>query len=135
LDSDLISLELKPKDNIKTPVTDPATQVEGDLHFPGTGLVEIKKFRAVGGRIDPRADYGIRLHYGILDPDNKANKLRINEEPSSGDDLPHSVFTRRKSHLFDFTANRGKKIFICLRYENSKGKVGPWGQVVSAVIP
>ena len=135
LDSDLISLELKPKDNIKTPVSDPASQVEGDLHFPGIGLVELKNFHAVGGHVDQRADYGIRIHYGILDADNKTNKFRIIDKPDTGDDLPHSVFTRRRSHLFDFTAYRGKEIFICLRYENSKGKVGPFGQMISAVIP
>ncbi|MDR0642051.1 MAG: hypothetical protein LBG07_06300, partial [Treponema sp.] len=58
------------------------------------------------------------------------------EVPLDGDDLPHSVFTRKKKYRFDFLEeDRGKTVYFCLRYENSKGEVGPWGSVIQAIIP
>jgi hypothetical protein len=54
----------------------------------------------------------------------------------SGEELPHSRFTRRKKELFDFPQeDRGKTIYFCVRYENAKGEPGPWGPIFSAVIP
>ncbi|MDR1930756.1 MAG: hypothetical protein LBQ44_09045, partial [Treponema sp.] len=58
--------------------------------------------------------------------------------PRTGDDLPHSVFTRRKKYRFDFDGNSGKTVYFCLRYENDKGGEegeGPYGPILSAVIP
>jgi hypothetical protein len=46
----------------------------------------------------------------------------------TGDDLPHSRFTRRQKELFDFPADdSGKTVYFCVRFENAKGEPGPWG--------
>jgi hypothetical protein len=46
------------------------------------------------------------------------------------------VFTRKPKHEFDFPEeDRGKSVYFCLRYENSKGDPGPWGPLLHAVIP
>jgi hypothetical protein len=48
----------------------------------------------------------------------------------------HSVFTRKKRCRFDFSEDdRGKTVYFCAHYENAKGDVGPWGPIVSALIP
>jgi hypothetical protein len=65
-------------------------------------------------------------------------KSRIAAAPQTGDDLPHSVFTRRKRHRFDFDGNSGKTVYFCLRYENGKGGEegeSPFGPILRAVIP
>jgi hypothetical protein len=75
---------------------------------------------------------------GVLDPAgaSSTDKFRITAPPASGDDLPHSVFTRKTRHRFDYSEeDRGKHVYFCLRYENSKGSAGPWGPILSAVIP
>jgi hypothetical protein len=134
---DRTAMGLHNRDTVKTPVPKPVNQVEADLTFPGIHLVELQKIRPVAGAVpDPRSIYGVRIHYGILDA--AAAKGRIADAPQTGDDLPHSVFTRRKKHRFDFDGNSGKTVYFCLRYENGKGGEkgeGPFGPILSAVIP
>ena len=136
-ESDRVDMKLPQRDNILTNVPQPVTQVEGSLAFRGLGLIEMRDIRPASDKPDARAGYGVRIYYGILGgtPDNDANMLRLNERPKHGSELPHSVFTRKKSHLFDFTKNRGKEVFFCMCYENSKGEAGPWGKVYEAFVP
>jgi len=54
----------------------------------------------------------------------------------TGEDLPHSQFTRRRKILMEFPAeDSGKTVFYSVRFENAKGGKGPWGPVFSAIIP
>jgi hypothetical protein len=45
------------------------------------------------------------------------------------------AFTRRKRERFDFDGESGNTVYFCLRYENSKGEAGPFGPLLSAVVP
>jgi hypothetical protein len=98
----------------------------------------IKKLPSLEGDPD-RADYGVRIFWGVLGESSATDKFRISVPPKSGDDLPHSTFTRRKRYRFDFPEeDRGKTVYFCLRYENSKGGKdgeGPFGPIFSAIIP
>ena len=136
-EKDRVDLKLPQRDTIPTNVPPPTTQVEGTLAFRGVGLVELREIRPASNKPDSRAGYGVRIYYGIMgEPSGEgALKFCINKPPTHGSDLPHSVFTRKKQYLFDFTAERGRKVFFCMRYENSKGEAGPWGQIISAHIP
>jgi hypothetical protein len=118
-----------------TVVPPPSVPVEGDLHFPAAGLVEVKNIRAVTLQVDKKAEYGVRIYYGILGTPDDTDKFRINKPPKTGDDLPHSVFTRQKRYRFDFTGESGRQVFLCMRFENSKGQAGPWGKIIQAYIP
>jgi len=122
-------------DVIPTNVPPPAMPAHGDIHYPAAGLVEIRNIRAVGEHPDTRADYGVRIYYGILGEPSESDRFRVSAEPRNGDDLPHSVFTRQKKHRFDFSGDSGKAVFFCLRPENSKGQPGPWGQILKTYIP
>jgi hypothetical protein len=54
----------------------------------------------------------------------------------TGDELPHSRFTRRRRIVIEFNAaDSGKTVYFSIRFENAKGDKGPWGPVFSAVIP
>jgi len=134
-DADLISLGLKPKDTIHSAVPAPSLPVDGDLHYPGAGLVEIRNIRSVGEHPDARADYGVRIYYGILGEPTDRDKFVISAPPRTGEDLPHSVFTRQKKHRFDFSGCNGREIYFCMRFENSKGQAGPWGAVLRTYVP
>jgi hypothetical protein len=141
-DADFISLGLKPKDTNPTPVPDPSGQAEADVTCLGPHLLKLHIKPLAGTQSDARADYGCRIHYGVL-PHGWAGLGQaagtghyLTAAPSGGEDLPHSRFTRRKKETFVFAAaDSGNRAYFCIRYENGKGRTGPWGPVFSAVIP
>jgi len=132
---DRVEMGVPNRDTIPTTIPPPSIPVTGILGFPSIGLVEMREIRAQGDKSDVRAKHGVRIYYGILGTPSETNKFRIAEQPNTGDDLPHSVFTRRRRHRFDFAGERGKEVFFCMRFENSKGDVGPWGKIISGFIP
>jgi hypothetical protein len=142
-DADFISLELKPRDTIHTPVPPPTTQAEADVSRPGVHLLELHLRPVSGFPPDPhRSDYGYRIYYGVVPPGGAtievatSPKRELMRVPVSGDDLPFSKFTRRKKELMDFAQeDSGKTAYFCIRYENAKGEPGPWGPLFNAVIP
>jgi hypothetical protein len=104
-------------------------------------LLELHLWPVAGSPPDPhRSDYGYRVYYGALPPGGASvevatgTKRELLKAPGSGDDLPHSRFTRRKKELFDFPAeDSGKMVYFCVRYENAKGESGPWGPMFSSI--
>jgi len=128
-------LGLPQRDTIPTSVPVPVTPPTGVLAYPAKGLMEMRDIRPAADKPDARAGYGVRIYYGIVGTPSETNRFRIAERPKTGDDLPHSVFTRRKRQLFDFAGENGREVFFCMRYENSKGQPGPWGDIISAHIP
>ncbi|MDR1289805.1 MAG: hypothetical protein LBK06_01240 [Planctomycetaceae bacterium] len=141
--SDLIALKLKPHSTTKTDIKPPVDMVIGRVVIRGEHLLELHMEPATNTTDDPhRSDYGFRIYWGILTPPGtpseklRQGKREISEVPVSGEDLPHSRFTRRKKELFDFPQeDRGKTVYFCIRYENAKGQPGPWGPIFSAIIP
>ena len=132
--ADRVLLGLPAPDTIPTNVPPPGIPPTGVFAYPAQGLVEIAKITSVAEPADARAKYGVRIYYGVLGEPSDSNPLRIGKRPTNGDALPHSVFTRRKRYRFDFTGEKGKEVFFCLRFENSKGQAGPWGEIMSTFI-
>ena len=132
-DRDLIQITVR--DTTPTNVPPPTAQVDGELMFPGVALVMVQNIRSAGAKATDKSKHGVRIHYGIVGTPDETDRFRLTNRPTTGADLPHSVFTRRKSHRFDFSGNSGREVFICMRYENSKGETGPWGVMLSAFIP
>jgi len=125
---DLVSLGLKPKVTISTPVLDPTGQAEVTITYPGRGQLALRISHVAGTQRDARAYYGYRIYYSIYDSNETL--------PESGVDLRKSKFTRRKTDLFTFLpVDSGKTACFCVRYENSKGAAGPWGPMAMAIIP
>jgi hypothetical protein len=77
----------------------------------------------------------VSIHFGVLDPEDPDGLYHIAEPPKTGDDLPHAVFTRRKKRLFHLDGESGNTVYFCPRYENEKGEPGPYGPILSAIIP
>jgi hypothetical protein len=137
---DLKNMGIPPIDPTRTPVPPPEAQPEADLTFPGIHTVELRNIRTVAGTGggDPRSDWGVRIHYGILDPANPTGRHRIPAPPLTGEDLPHSTFTHKRKHRFDFDGDSGRTVYFSLKYENAKGGEkgeGPYGPILSATIP
>jgi hypothetical protein len=130
------------RDKTPTSIPDPTGQAEADVTFPGPHLIELQKIRKLsGGADDSRSDYGVRIYYGLMPPGGASVEQATGKDrllmkvPTSGTELPHSIFTREKKSLFDFDGFSGMTAFFCLRYENSKGKAGPWGPFLQGIIP
>ena len=138
----LVSLGLRPRDRVYTPVPNPTSQAEGDITYPGPHLLRLHLKPIAGTLEDPRADHGFRVYFGILPPGGAAIEEAagpgryLMRPPATGGELPHSQFSRRRKVLMEFPAeDSGKTAYFSVRYENSKGGKGPWGPVFSAIIP
>jgi hypothetical protein len=142
-DTNLISLGLKPHDAKPTPIPPPVDQTEADISYPAAHTLELHLRPVDVASPDPhRSDYGFRVYFGILPPGGASveaatsSKRELMKPPTTGEELPHSHFTRRKRERMDFSQEEsGKTIYFCVRYENAKGEPGPWGPIFSAVIP
>jgi hypothetical protein len=130
--ADIAALGLDiPEDRSDIPA--PESEPEADFGFPDYHLIDVLNIRRRGPpKGDPRSEWGVRIHIGILDG---TGPWRITAPPVTGSDLPWSKFTRRRRERFDFDGNSGKTVYICLCYENGKGNAGPFGPIISAVIP
>jgi hypothetical protein len=115
-------------DRTRTTVGDPVGMVTATFKYPNECAVEMLLAHMPGSPFDPRANYGQKIRHAVIPygapiPDNVSQ-------------LTESRFTRRKKELFTFAKeDRGKTACFCIRYENSKGKAGQWGPIISAVIP
>ena len=127
-DADLLSLGLRPKDSEPTPVSDPTGQAVASIAFPGRTQLMVQILPVEGTQHDARANYGCRIYHGVY--------AATDNPPENGTDLRESLFTRKKKELFTFRpSDTGKTAYFSIRYENSKGKAGPWGPMASAIIP
>jgi hypothetical protein len=139
----IISLGLKPHDTTHTKKPVPTGFVELTVTYPGPHTVLVHAAPAAGSPPDLEgANYGVRLYWGVMPPggasvDVALGPLReLTRPPVNGDELPHSVFFRRKKKKMDFLQeDSGKTAYLCARYENSKGEAGGWGVMISVVIP
>jgi hypothetical protein len=131
------------RDRHPTPAPRPQAVPEADVVYPGRHLLELAGIRpiAAGGALtaeEERALYGVRIFWGFMGEPTDRDRFRLAEPPVTGKDLPHSVFTRRRKHRFDFDGDSGRTVWFCLRYENKKGGEdgeGPFGPLFSAVVP
>jgi hypothetical protein len=139
-DAQRIEIGCPVHDTHPTPVPRPIDWAEASVVLPGPHTVElwIKKLFSLAADPD-RPNYGVRIYYGILGDPTAGDRFRLAKPPLSGEELPHSVFTKRRKYRFDFAeVDRCQSVYFCLRYENSKGGdegEGPWGPIFSAIIP
>jgi hypothetical protein len=124
----LILLGLKPKDTTPTPVADPTGFATATVRYLQKGTLELHIRHLESTPMNAKANYGYRVYYGVYAAGETL--------PEMGKDLRESRFTRQKKMLFTFEPeDSGKTAYFCIRYENSKGKAGQWGQLFSAIIP
>ena len=127
-DKDYIGFGLKIPDSEPTPVAAPLGSAEADIMYLGGQQLELHFKHTDGTPVDHRAEHGIKIYFDVFD----ANDSR----PLSGKELKRAQFTRHKKFVIRFEPEDiGKRVYFCLRYENAKGEAGPWGSMISAIIP
>ncbi|MDR1249449.1 MAG: hypothetical protein LBK63_09130 [Treponema sp.] len=126
LDSDLISLGLKPHDTHPTPSPAPTAQVAVETYLVGRHELGVRITYVTGSPDDP-ANKGYRIWHSVAAPGETP--------PANPEELRKSFYTQRKKDLIEFDfGDSGKTAFFAVMIEND-GKKGPWGPIVSALIP
>ena len=127
-DEDRGGMKLTVYDKIPTTVNVPLGQADAEIDYIGRLQLRLRMNHIDNTPIDPKANYGFRIYFGIY--------AAADTPPATGKELRESKFTRRKSEIFIFQPeDAGKTVYFCIRYENSKGEAGTWGPVFSALIP
>jgi hypothetical protein len=107
---------------ISVPVTYPVITVD-------SSVIRVLRifFRDVegSGRAKPFGVHGPELKWGF------------SETPViNPDELPNSTFSTRSPFRLQVRGeDRGRTVWFCMRWENTKGEKGPWSEIVSAIVP
>ncbi|MDR3262138.1 MAG: hypothetical protein LBT78_09955 [Tannerella sp.] len=73
----------------------------------------------------PRGQHGAEIRWAIL-----------TAPPANVNDLTRSAFDTSSPFSLEFDeADRGKTVYFCMRWENTRGEKGPWGEILFAIIP
>jgi hypothetical protein len=76
-------------------------------------------------RAKPHGVHGAEIRWDILDA-----------RPTDISDLSHSAFDTHSPFTLEFgDRERGKTVWLCLRWESTTGKKGPWSEIQSAIVP
>jgi hypothetical protein len=125
-DADIISLGLKPHDTTHTMSGTPTAQVTIETFLVGRHELGIKIVYVTGDPNEP-ANKGYRIWYSVIAPGETP--------PAAPENLYTSFYTKRKKDLIEFDfGDSGKTAVFAVQIEN-EGKKGPWGPMVSALIP
>jgi hypothetical protein len=113
-------------DTKPTPVPAPSSIPEYDFDTSVPGRLTLRFWdKGSERRGKPAGVHGAEIRWEVRD-----------DPPAKEDDLVNSDIATRSPHSYTFTGDkRGQKVYFCLRWENGTGKKGPWGAVLSAVIP
>jgi hypothetical protein len=126
LDSDYISLGLKPRDTTPTQSGAPTAQAAIETYLVGRHELGVRIIYVTGSAADP-ANKGFRIWYSVV--------AQGETPPANPDDLRKSFYTKRKKDVIEFGfSDSGKTAYFAVQVEN-EGKKGPWGPMGSALIP
>jgi hypothetical protein len=143
--TDIVNLGLRLPDDIRTEVPVPLDLAGVEVIKWAPHALGIRLFTQAVLGDNPASNYGIRVYYAPVEPGGTGTPtaVRLTGEvfilsapPLSPADLPNSFFTRRQRDTLELPPEAsGKACYLAARYENSKGQAGPWGPVVSTVVP
>jgi hypothetical protein len=101
-------------------------QVTIEIFLVGRHELGIKIIYVTGNPNDP-ANKGFRIWYNVTAPGETP--------PTNPEELTKSFYTKRKKDVIEFEfGDSGKTAWFAVQIEN-EGRKGPWGPMVSALIP
>ena len=78
-----------------------------------------------GNKAKPTGVSGALIRWDMLDA-----------PPEKAVDLLNSILDTASPHTLTFTENqRGSRVYFALAWQNTKGEVGPWGEIGMAIVP
>jgi hypothetical protein len=125
-ESDIAALGLRLPDTHPTPSGPPKAETAVETFLAGRHELGMK-IVYVSGDPNDKANKGYRIWYKVAGPGETP--------PADPEQLDKSFYTRRRRDLVQFAyGDSGKTAYIAVQVENG-GKKGPWGPLVSALIP
>jgi hypothetical protein len=125
-EANYIGLGLKLRDTTPTASGYPTGQASLETYLVGRHQLGIKIVYLTGNPKDA-ANKGYRIWYTLVEHGGTP--------PVNPDALHKSFFTKKKKDVIDFEfTDSGKTAWFAVQIEN-EGKKGPWGPLVSALIP
>jgi hypothetical protein len=123
-----LDLGLTVKDTNPTPIPTPSSRPEFYFKVKDVRIVEIHfKDLASDTKGKPYGVNGAVISYTIFDSAPPA---------VSPADLTKSVLATRTPHTLQFEeADRGKRVYAALQWQNDKGEKGPFSEIQNTVIP
>ena len=125
-DEDRLVYGIRPADGTHTQDTAPTSypEAEGDTSIPRQVSFHFWD-SATKKRGKPHGVHGAEFRWAQLD-----------HPPTSIEELIHSEFDTASPLTLTFDeADRGKRIYYCLRWESNTNLKGPWGEIGSVIIP
>jgi hypothetical protein len=121
-----VELGLHVKDTNPTPVGPPTTAPEIELTFPGIRRIDVHfKDESSSSKARPAGTNGAVVFW------------EFSETPITDlNALSHSALATKTPYRFEFgEADRGKRIYVALRWQSSRGDRGPASSIESAAVP
>jgi len=121
------SLGLPRRDRTWTPIPRPDVSPVFYIKIKGPRILAVHyKNAGSTGKARPKGYNGAVIRYGVFDADKTV----------TFDDLNQSLLATKTPFTFEFTeAERGKKVYFALAWENNRGEMGPFSELQSEVIP
>ena len=125
-EEDLLSLGLRLPDTVRTDHINVTEEVDFVLEIAGIRQVHVRFWQhGLASMAKPAGYDGAVLDWGVLDA-----------PPSEPEDLTNHTMASRTPHTLQFTEEeRGKTVYIALRWQNERGNTGPWSDIKSTVVP
>jgi hypothetical protein len=125
-DEDRAQYGIRPADTVRTGDTEPETYPEAEGDTSVLRQVTIRFWdSATKKRGKPHGVHGAEIRWALLD-----------RAPESVDELTASDFDTASPFTLKFgEADRGKRLYFCLRWESNTNLKGPFGEIYSSVVP
>ena len=125
-EEDFLSLGLRLPDTIRTDHVNVTEEVDFVLEISGIRQVHVRFWQqGLASMAKPAGYDGAVLDWGIFDT-----------PPAEPEDLTNHTMASRTPHTIQFTEeDRGKTVYIALRWQNERGNTGPWSDIKSTVVP
>jgi hypothetical protein len=125
-DDDLAKMEIHRKSSKRTPVDIPNHRPGLKVISSELRIIVIAFFNILTGRRGkPTGVHGIEFRWAILEA-----------YPTDIEQLIHSYFDTRSPFTLEFKeSERGKIVYYCARWENTRGEKGPWSEIMEVIVP
>jgi hypothetical protein len=123
---DLRNMNIAISSSTRTPVPKPTSYIDCFADTSVLRQVTIHFHDHAGeSHAKPRGVHGAEIRWDVRDT-----------PPTEVTDLTQSSFDTHSPYTLEFEeSQRGKTVWFCLRWENTKGEKGPWGELTYAIIP
>jgi hypothetical protein len=119
-----LDIWIAPHSSHPVPVTDNIPELRVEVYVIRRVTVHFKPSNSTS-KAKPHGVHGARFAWAILD-----------EEPDHIDDLINRDVDTRTPFTLDFDqAERGKTVYFAAAWEMNNGALGPWSEIVYAIIP